>query len=308
MICKDLSSLRKELRSMSSQPDFHVKASHTPASEVERPTPEAYCSGRSPVLLARYEKPRADSPCSVWKMSGACLVCATQMDLLCSGRLSQNSIPWGMVTSDGGLWELTTPEHLTGGNGSLSWLSPRSSDHKGASSPDTVSDTLDRMGQPTNLPENVVAVENKMWPTPREFCYKDADEDRGKSNLGEVVGQGPGGSLNPDWVEWLMGLPIGWTDIECDEPMEHPGWDEDPAERWPTPNAHEGTDRAERTFDKGNFHTGSVGYQVAERPGSDRNIPRLTTRKEHRVPRLKLCGNGVVRQQAALASQLLLSG
>jgi hypothetical protein len=22
-----------------------------------------------------------------------------------------------------------------------------------------------------------------------------------------------GGSLNPDWVEWLMGLPIGWTDI-----------------------------------------------------------------------------------------------
>jgi hypothetical protein len=23
-----------------------------------------------------------------------------------------------------------------------------------------------------------------------------------------------GGSLNPEWVEWLMGFPIGWTDLE----------------------------------------------------------------------------------------------
>jgi hypothetical protein len=22
-----------------------------------------------------------------------------------------------------------------------------------------------------------------------------------------------GGSLNPTWVEWLMGFPIGWTDL-----------------------------------------------------------------------------------------------
>jgi hypothetical protein len=23
-----------------------------------------------------------------------------------------------------------------------------------------------------------------------------------------------GGRLNPTWVEWLMGWPIGWTDLE----------------------------------------------------------------------------------------------
>jgi hypothetical protein len=23
-----------------------------------------------------------------------------------------------------------------------------------------------------------------------------------------------GGKLNPQWVEWLMGFPIGWTDLE----------------------------------------------------------------------------------------------
>ena len=23
-----------------------------------------------------------------------------------------------------------------------------------------------------------------------------------------------GGKLNPQWVEWLMGFPIGWTDLD----------------------------------------------------------------------------------------------
>ncbi|MGE4446629.1 MAG: hypothetical protein AB7C92_08330, partial [Synergistaceae bacterium] len=48
-----------------------------------------------------------------------------------------------------------------------------------------------------------------MWPTPREFMYKDSTTDRNKGNLGEVVG----GQLNPAWVEWLQGFPVGWTDI-----------------------------------------------------------------------------------------------
>ena len=26
------------------------------------------------------------------------------------------------------------------------------------------------------------------------------------------MSQGNGGQLNPDWVEWLMGLPVGWTE------------------------------------------------------------------------------------------------
>ena len=26
-----------------------------------------------------------------------------------------------------------------------------------------------------------------------------------------------GGSLNPEWVEWLMGYPKGWTDLKPSE-------------------------------------------------------------------------------------------
>lgn len=50
----------------------------------------------------------------------------------------------------------------------------------------------------------------KLWPTPRQFMYKDAHSDRGKGNLGE----GMNGQLNADWVSQLMDFPAWWTDIE----------------------------------------------------------------------------------------------
>jgi hypothetical protein len=31
---------------------------------------------------------------------------------------------------------------------------------------------------------------------------------------GQNLGQQIGGTLNPTWVEWLMGWPIGWTALE----------------------------------------------------------------------------------------------
>lgn len=31
------------------------------------------------------------------------------------------------------------------------------------------------------------------------------------------MSQGNGGQLNPTWVEWLMGFPIGWTDLNASE-------------------------------------------------------------------------------------------
>ena len=59
-------------------------------------------------------------------------------------------------------------------------------------------------------PNLETVVGQRMWPTPRAFMHKDSTTDRGKSNLGEVIG----GKLNPTWVEWLMGWPLGWTDLK----------------------------------------------------------------------------------------------
>ena len=56
------------------------------------------------------------------------------------------------------------------------------------------------------------------WGTPRCFMHKDALTDRGKGNLGEQVNEAHKmkkmGQLNPSWVAWLMGWPIGWTDLK----------------------------------------------------------------------------------------------
>ena len=96
----------------------------------------------------------------------------------------------------------------------------------------------------------------QMWPTPRANEYKDTLQsvppsrlkDPGKCNLTQAVavtlmfatpctrdyrtGQQKrfndprrtknlndqiGGQLNPTWVEWLMGFPIGWTDLNASE-------------------------------------------------------------------------------------------
>ena len=64
-----------------------------------------------------------------------------------------------------------------------------------------------------------------MWPTPRARDYKDGTsippsvkEGRRSHNLGTKVQESTqtkaSGSLNPTWVEWLMGYPKGWTDLK----------------------------------------------------------------------------------------------
>jgi DNA (cytosine-5)-methyltransferase 1 len=63
----------------------------------------------------------------------------------------------------------------------------------------------------------------KMWPTPSAGDDRDRGNlltpaikrraQKGKQlNLSMVVSE-ESGSLNPQWVEWLMGFPAGWTDI-----------------------------------------------------------------------------------------------
>jgi len=64
----------------------------------------------------------------------------------------------------------------------------------------------------------------KMWPTPRTSEWKDVGPVGSKSHThmdkrdylcAKVKDpEQPTGSLNPQWVEWLMGYPIGWTDLK----------------------------------------------------------------------------------------------
>jgi hypothetical protein len=52
-----------------------------------------------------------------------------------------------------------------------------------------------------------------LLPTPlaSETGYRRTLYSQGGAALSTVVG----GPVNPNWCEWLMGFPIGWTDLDA---------------------------------------------------------------------------------------------
>lgn len=44
----------------------------------------------------------------------------------------------------------------------------------------------------------------------------------GEVNEVEVAHGRPRAHLNPTWLEWLMGFPSGWTDLDSGPPHEDP--------------------------------------------------------------------------------------
>lgn len=114
----------------------------------------------------------------------------------------------------------------------------------------TFTSNQDVHGGMSNLREHVLARTKGLWPPPRANEYKDTlqsvppsrQKDPGKCNLTQRVAmklfttpcaadaQGThggenhrslrtdvAGQLNPTWVEWLMGFPPGWTDLNASE-------------------------------------------------------------------------------------------
>ena len=70
----------------------------------------------------------------------------------------------------------------------------------------------------------------RVWPTPAAHEGRLGYQDRTSGKKGQQIslttsvmnseGRKPqedwdGGQLNPDWVEWLMGFPTGWTDLDA---------------------------------------------------------------------------------------------
>jgi len=121
----------------------------------------------------------------------------------------------------------------------------------------------------------------KSYPTPTACAAKGSSDasltradgrDRTNDRLDHnVFAQSGGGQLNPDWVEWLMGWLIGWTDLTATRLMQ-PDWTNDPAN---LPVDHPD-------------HTPRVGNNI-----------------KHRTSRIKCIGNGQVPQCAATAWRIL---
>jgi len=81
-----------------------------------------------------------------------------------------------------------------------------------------------------NLREQVVYGKIPIWPTPtanEDACGKPTGKmQKMLGNHPEVRQDLNGGTLNPTWVEWLMGWPLGWTDLKPLEMDKYRKWQE----------------------------------------------------------------------------------
>ena len=214
--------------SLSLAADFHARTSAPPARAQALKASEAGCGERWRESLAKLD-PATHS----WKTA--------QCSLFGEGYESLATLPpWG-IAANGELWELAMSAHLIEENesgflpdGINFFHTPNTTGLDGGSNSrkalkkrqekfptPTASDYKD---QPTSKSWKEKGAVNyklsnpeirRMWGTPKAQDSRHALTDRGKSNLGEqVAGLHNGGKLNPNWVEWLMGWPIGWTDLK----------------------------------------------------------------------------------------------
>jgi len=62
------------------------------------------------------------------------------------------------------------------------------------------------------------------WATPTAHNAKEAACPAEYLRATPTLAAQAGGSLNPTWVEWLMGWPLGWTDLKPLETDKFPQW------------------------------------------------------------------------------------
>ena len=204
-----------------------------------------------------------------------------------SQRLPELLPIWATVA--GSEWSaLERPEPSTSGKDGGAWPTPQARDWKGAHGPRYVNkERSNDLNDAVDYHENYAVT----WPTPTASDHKGGTatprRDTGKprmDRLDHVLEPRGHGKLSPDWVEWLMMWPIGWTSLEPINPDMVAWWVDC------------------MTTDPGSYSESDP----ADIPvGMKYHTPRLTDVIRDRANRLKSIGNGQVPAQLILALKLL---
>jgi hypothetical protein len=198
--------------------DFHAKTSQLRGGGAESTQSDQECGEKCHGLLARF-----DPDSHLWR--------TVQCSLLEDLNESLQTLPqWGM-TVGGGLYLRQTLVRPIEEKESGYWLTPNCMDSLPPRSPEALKRQYEnnRQGRTTHstLREQVVyPPPNQMWPTPSTRDHK-GGYIGGRIRNGKVSWDTldvavqhtdnqskDGGQLNPTWVEWLMGWPLGWTDLK----------------------------------------------------------------------------------------------
>jgi hypothetical protein len=111
------------------------------------------------------------------------------------------TLPRSGMTRSGMLWERQTLVLRTSETESGSWPTP------------TVCGNYNRKGLSERSGDGLATAVMK-WPTPTAHNAKETNAPSEHSRNTPTLAAQAGGILNPTWVEWLMGWPLGWTDLK----------------------------------------------------------------------------------------------
>lgn len=235
MTCGALTEGRGEEWSMLSAAGSRARISALPARERGLRASEAGCGERCSVSFARFDRVSCswrihpclfpeDSPLflGTWPAQGMMRagVCSELMMLALPtsardcGCLHMIPTPTacnapnkgGNTKGPKGLMEVARTDWMPGER----WRTPQATDWKHTGYSEEALARRRAKGRQLSLAEQV----RELYPTPTCQDAKNnggaAQQRRNTRPLNAVCG----GALNPPWVEWLMGWPIGWTALE----------------------------------------------------------------------------------------------
>jgi len=221
MMCEHSTELRGEELLMWYLAGFHAPIFQVPEKAKELPEQNRQCGLKWLESLAKYDRLSRS-----WR--------TVQCSLF--GGLSEYAEAWPNwgTMQNGELYQRQIPEHLTCENESgffvgtpTASMSIRSEKFREGRTPSPAEaarfptpKSRDWKGQSQrgiHAPGDCLPNYVMKWPTPRAESGVSRKPGTGGKCLQEEARKSVGantGMLNPMWVEWLMGWPLGWTDLK----------------------------------------------------------------------------------------------
>jgi hypothetical protein len=202
-------------RSMFSAEGFPVRTSARPAGAEDSPAPARVFGESTPGSWASFD--RDTSSWRTFRYSGPAGSLKSSKTSMRAGMTRSGTAyplqPLAPRTAEIASGLLPTPAASNYGMAKHAlWPTPRASRNENRQLNLTPSQIAGTHGR--SLAAEVNRVEREQWATPTAHPRTHTPR---KVHHGRQLANEVGGLLNPTWVEWLMGFPIGWTDLEPSE-------------------------------------------------------------------------------------------